>query len=809
MDMAQTISVRSPHRVCHQQGSVASRAPVWIRCRHTARTMVGTVMLLLVFVSSTYAQVERGELRLSVTDATGLPVSVTGTLASEAPRLFRAFSTDQTGRFVLQDVPFGVYRLIVERNGFTPYSTVIEVRTAVPRELSIALTLAPVSADVTVSDDRPLVDAARAGVTFSISAPQLQEALPSVPGRRVLDLVDAQPGWLMEANGVLHPRGSEYQTLFVIDGIPMDENRSPAFAPDLEDAEVQGVTVLTGNFPAEYGRKLGGVVEVTTVRDIDRGLHAVLDAGGGSFGTASAGAALRYGWRTRALSISASGARTDRYLDPPVAENFTNHGSLGGVSAAYDDQLSDADRVRVTWHRRSTDFLVPNERVQEAAGQRQERRGGEDLLQGMWTGLLGSRAVLNIRGVGEQITATLASNTESTPIVADQDRTLRRGLVNASLAFDLGRHQLKAGGDWLVAPVRESLQYQISDPSAFARRTQLTFAFAGEQRDREQSLFAQDTVRAGALTVSAGLRWDHYAFVVRDSAFSPRLGVAWATAGGNLVLRASYDRAFQTPAVENLLLASSPEATTVASSSARAPVQPSRGNFVEAGATAGIARRIRLDTTAYRRSFENFADDDVFLNTGVSIPIAFSSALVRGVDTKMTVLPIGRVSGFLSYSLMKGIAQLPLTGGLFLGTDAVAQLAADGEVPITQDQRHTLRAQLHVAANSRLWLATTVRYGSGLPIELDADADPIALAAEFGADTLAAVDIDAGRVRANLAVDVGAGFTMWQNARRRVTLRGEVTNIANRVNVINFAGLFSGTALGAPRSASVRLQAEF
>ena len=24
----------------------------------------------------------------------------------------------------------------------------------------------------------------------------------------VLDLVDQQPGWLMEANGVLHPRGS-------------------------------------------------------------------------------------------------------------------------------------------------------------------------------------------------------------------------------------------------------------------------------------------------------------------------------------------------------------------------------------------------------------------------------------------------------------------------------------------------------------------------------------------------------------------------------------------------------------------------
>jgi len=36
-----------------------------------------------------------------------------------------------------------------------------------------------------------------------------------------------------------------------------------------------------------------------------------------------------------------------------------------------------------------------------------------------------------------------------------------------------------------------------------------------------------------------------------------------------------------------------------------------------------------------------------------------------------------------------------------------------------------------------------------------------------------------------------------------------VRNLTNRLNVINFAGLFSGTALGAPRSVAIRLRAEF
>ena len=92
-----------------------------------------------------HAQVERGEIRITVTDQTGLPLAATGTLTSEAPQLSRSFATDANGKFALQDLPFGVFRLIVERSGFVPASSVVEVRTAVPRTLTIQLSLAAVS----------------------------------------------------------------------------------------------------------------------------------------------------------------------------------------------------------------------------------------------------------------------------------------------------------------------------------------------------------------------------------------------------------------------------------------------------------------------------------------------------------------------------------------------------------------------------------------------------------------------------------------------------------------------------------------
>src|SRR5207247_9895680 len=114
-----------------------------------------------------------------------------------------------------------------------------------------------------------------------------------------------------------------------------------------------------------------------------------------------------------------------------------------------------------------------------------------------------------------------------------------------SLGADYGRDQVEIGGDQMCAPVREKLAYAIADPSAFEVDTPRSLAFSDGRRDHEQSLFAQDTLTAGALTASIGLRWDRYVLVVRDHALSPRLGAAWALADGGVVLRASYDRFFQ------------------------------------------------------------------------------------------------------------------------------------------------------------------------------------------------------------------------------------------------------------------------
>jgi len=199
----------------------------------------------------------------------------------------------------------------------------------------------------------------------------------------------------------------------------------------------------------------------------------------------------------------------------------------------------------------------------------------------------------------------------------------------------------------------------------------------------------------------------------------------------------------------------------------------------------------------------------VLLNTGISFPIAFDSARVKGIDVKVTMPVRNGISGYVSYSLMKGSARLPAVGGLFLGEDALAQLEGSDDIAITQDQRHTIRGRLRYDINPRVWAAATLRYGSGLPVEIEDNVDQDSLISQFGEQILDRVDLDGGRVRSNVALDLGSGIRLWRRNQRQLQLRAEVTNLTNRLNVVNFAGVFSGTAIAAPRSATVGLQIEF
>src|ERR1700733_6475031 len=207
--------------------------------------------------------------------------------------------------------------------------------------------------------------------------------------------------------------------------------------------------------------------------------------------------------------------------------------------------------------------------------------------------------------------------------------------------------------------------------------------------------------------------------------------------------------------MENILLASSPQLNSVSNLVVRLPVQPARANYYEAGFTKSFAGKLRIDGNIFRRDFSNYSDDDVLLDTGISFPIAFSSAQIHGEEIQIAVPHWGRFSGVLSYSNQTGIGQGPITGGLFLG-DETSGISDTSRFPVSQDQRNTVRARVRFQATERLWFSTSAEYGSGLPVDLNGpvDASQIAfLLQQYGTAILNEVNFNAGRVRPNFSLD--------------------------------------------------------
>ncbi len=402
-------------------------------------------LIILLCALPLFAQSKSGELRLRVTDPAGLGLKSSVELVSESNQFRQTFHTDESGALDAQRLPFGLYRLEVTREGFAPVSQSLEIRSVIPKELNVKLTVAGVQTSVNVSDKDTLIDPDRVGAVNEIGQQTIQDRETSLPGRSLQDLVNSQPGWLYEGNAVLHPRGSEYQTQFVVNGIPLTDNRSPGFGPEIEADNVESMSVYTAGIPAEYGRKMGGIVEVNTARDSKEGFHGQVVLSGGSFETAGGYAMLQYLSGKNTFGVSADGSMTSHYLNPPVPQNYTNTATLGDFSGNYQREFSTSDRLYLMFRHDQAVYDVPNEQVQQAAGQRQDGNLFENMGIASYQHIFSSNVVADVRGMVRDNSTELNSNLLSTPIIAFQRNHFSEAYFNGTVSVHRGKQEWKLG----------------------------------------------------------------------------------------------------------------------------------------------------------------------------------------------------------------------------------------------------------------------------------------------------------------------------------------------------------------------------
>jgi hypothetical protein len=717
---------------------------------------------LVCCTAAAFGQANQGELQLQVTDPSGLAVRSIVHIVSEGNRYENTLATDAQGHIDAQHLPYGVYRIEIQHAGFAPTAQSFEIRSSFPTHAVIQLKLQSVEQSVAVRADDTLVDSDQAGSVNQIGSADIQTRLGSIPGRSIQDLVNSQPGWLYEGNAVLHPRGSEYQTQFVVDGIPLTDNRSPSFGTEIEADDVQSMSIYTAGIPAEYGRKMGGIVEINTQQDSIPGLHGQVQLYGGSFDSAGAYGKGQYAWGKNTFSASADGSRTDHYLNPVVTQNYANTGTLGDFAVNYRREFTPSDKLSLSVRHELSRYDIPNEQVQQAAGQRQNAANIETMGIASYQHIFSSNDSAEMSGMIRDNSNDFYSNPASIPVYVEQHNSFREGYFRAGFTHNKGRQEWKAGvetdnmflhentcytttedddGDDAVhrtnrfarlnrPRVAQSYRAHPNDSASFANGCIAVsdddnppFIFQDQRPDLEQAAYVEDLIHLDKWTISAGLRYDHYQLILNDWELQPRLSIARYFPSMNTVFHFSYDRIFQTPSFENILLSSSTQVESIDPTDfLRLPVKPSKGDYYEGGLSTVFAKHLKLDANYFRRVVSNYADDDQIDSTSISFPIAFRKAILYGAEGKLTVPEWHHLSGFASYSYIVGNAWNPVTGGLFLGDDADAAAAAlTGHFPDSQDQRNTVRGRARYQVIPRLWVAGGVQYDTGLPFEFSCD----------------------------------------------------------------------------------------
>ncbi|MGB6632595.1 MAG: TonB-dependent receptor plug domain-containing protein, partial [Terriglobales bacterium] len=444
-----------------------------------------------MFVQNLFGQRNSGELRLKVVDPSGLAVKTSVQITSEANQYKNILTTDDQGDLDAKRLFYGIYQVQIEAPGFAPVSEPVEIRSAIPLDHTIRLKVATVSQSVKVTASGTLVDPYRAGSVNQMGQETIQSRLTALPGRSMQDLVNSEPGWLYEGNAVLHPRGSEYQTQFVVDGMPLTDNRSPSFGPEPADADdVESLTIYTAGIPAEFGRKMGGVVEINTLKNQDPGFHGQLTLFGGTYDMAGINTQDQYTWKGNTLGLSASGNMTEHYLNPVVPENYTNNGTSASFALNYERDLTPKDRLTMIVRHELARYQIPNELVQQngaylpdsnnttgcppappepadcvfiPGGQLQTGDNFETIGSIRYQHIFSADTIGVLRGMSRDNSTDFYSNDASWPLIATQRNDFREIYFNGDVSIHHGRQELKAGVESDAIFLHENTSYVIPD----------------------------------------------------------------------------------------------------------------------------------------------------------------------------------------------------------------------------------------------------------------------------------------------------------------------------------------------------------
>jgi hypothetical protein len=745
-------------------------------------------------------------------------------------------ATTTDGSFSFTNVPFNPYELRIEAQGFASVRQSVDVRSAVPTELTVTMKVVALSETISVTAAQPSAqletDSSQSHIDIDKS--YIAKAPAAVASRAMEQIVTSTPGFAKDENGRFHFQGAHSQSEYVVDGQTISDQTGVTFSNSIDPGIAQGIEIIYGNVPAEFGEKMGAVINLTTKSGLGAGAAKPdVYIGTSKFSTREAGAAVGGGSSTFGYYASINASKSDRFVDPVNFDNLQNHGDTARGFLRLDRTSDDSkDSFRLTLLLGSTHRDVPNTYTQDLAGQAERVRSADQNVNAGWQKILSSSTVLEMNAFGRFSKYHLLSSPNDTPVTATSDRTLNNYGIAPTLSWTRGIHEVKMGVTLKRFPIREHFTMGLTDPADndpdsedynpnlapydLTRGGHL-FDFNASRTGSYNAAYIQDNIKFGNLTTNLGVRYDSNNLPAKDSAFEPRLGAAYYIPSTKTVFRASYNRVLYTPEYENVLLSSSAAAAALVPpviqdsqqlGGGELLVRAERQNAYTVGIQQGLGSKLRFDVDYWKRKGTFAGDQDQFLNTGIVFPLAFAASRFNGWDARLDLAQTAGFHGFASLGHTRAIYVPPLRGGLFLDQGALDTITG-GPFLIDHDQKLAGQAALiYDLGKSGVWVGTNVRYDSGLvagasPDDLVGDPDN-----SFAAPYIvvhSGTDLDPNRIKSRTIVDFSIGADLQKHGIP-LGIQADLLNARNTKGLYNVESVFGGTHVIPPRMLAVRLR---
>ena len=797
--------------------------------RHFRAAVLCLTALFVIISSVVRAQTNAGTIRGVVRGPDGKPMaSVPVQLRNDITGFKSDTTSGADGSFQFFSVPFNPYEIHVDVQGFRPIHQSVDVRSSVPREVVLALELPTVQATVVVASEPTAAQLETDTTTSHIDIDKSYIArVPAAAASRAMEeIVTSTPGFAKDENGRFHFQGAHSQSEYVIDGQTISDQTGVTFSNSIDPGIAQSLEVVYGNIPAEYGEKIGAVINMVTKSGLNRPTHGDVAGGYATFDTYDASASAGGGGQRFGYFVSLSGSGSDYFTDPVNFDNLHNNGDTQRGFIRLDGRSADSsDSFRLSALLGRTDRDVTNTFTQEDGG---VRRYGQDARPELQRGLAIHPHVLDgarrdrVRAHREVHAVPLGRGFPGARRLESLARQLwNHARVHAHPRDERDPRAQGGGGpeevsDQRVLPLRNhgsELQRSLLSPTTTRTWRHMTsraaardFEFSASTTGTYVAGFLQDTIRWNNLTAALGLRYDSNSLPAADRQLEPRVGVAYYVEKTGTVLRGAYNRVLYTPEYENILLSSSEEAASIAPPEVQETralgggvllVHSERQDYWTFGVQQAIGSSCGSTPTTGSATRRARATRISSSTRGSSSRWPSRAATTTaGTSGSTSPRPWG-FRGFLSLGHVHVVYVPPPAGGLFLDAGAIDDITG-GPFLIDHDQKLQLQTGLfYDIGTTGVWLGTNVRYDSGLvsgaaPEDLVGDPDNEFAIPYINTDH-AGTDLDPYRIKPRTVVDfsLGADLTRYHVP---VTVQLMVLNATDVKGLYNILSTFGGHA---------------